>query len=193
MTASSLPPNPWRRRALLAAPLGVAAVAGVGFWGMLRGLTTGGYDPRGVPSALLDRPAPDFALPRLDGFDLPALDSAALRGGRPQLVNFFASWCVPCVAEHPLLTRLARNGVPILGIAYKDKPEDSAAFLRRHGNPFQRIGVDRPGRVAIDWGVYGVPETYVVDRAGVIRWRQAGVLTDEVVARDLEPLLRRLA
>lgn len=185
-------PNPWRRRALLAAPLGLAAVAGLGFFGMLRGLQTGGYDPRGVPSALLDRKAPEFALPPLDGFDLPPLDSAALRADRPQLINFFASWCVPCVVEHPMLTRLARAGTPILGIAYKDKPEDSAAFLRRHGNPFVRIGVDRPGRVAIDFGVYGVPETYVVDRQGVIRWRQAGVLTDAIIDQELAPLLRRL-
>jgi cytochrome c biogenesis protein CcmG/thiol:disulfide interchange protein DsbE len=109
------------------------------------------------------------------------------------LVNFFASWCAPCIAEHPFLVRLGRQGVPLMGIAYKDRPADSVAFLNRYGNPFQRIGVDQPGRVAIDWGLYGVPETYLIDRAGLIRWRWAGPLTDEVLKRDLEPLLRRHA
>ncbi len=187
--------SPWRRRALALAPLGVAVAAGAGFYGMLRGLGTGDYDPRGVPSALIGRAPPDFALPPLEGSGRPALTAAELRGplGRPVLVNFFASWCVPCVVEHPMLVRLQRAGVPIHGVAYKDRPEDSLAFLRRHGNPFDRIGVDRPGRVAIDWGVYGVPETYLVDKAGIIRWRWAGPLTEEILARDLEPLLRRYA
>jgi cytochrome c biogenesis protein CcmG/thiol:disulfide interchange protein DsbE len=89
------------------------------------------------------------------------------------------------------LMRLARAGVPVLGIAYKDKPEDSLGFLRRHGNPFARLGVDQLGRVAIDWGVYGVPETYMVDKSGLIRWRWAGPITEDTLRQDLEPLLRR--
>jgi cytochrome c biogenesis protein CcmG/thiol:disulfide interchange protein DsbE len=185
-------PNPGRRRALLLAPLGLAAVAGAGFYAMLRGLGSGSYDPRGVPSALLGKPPPDFALPPLEGAERPGLASADLRGGgRPVLVNFFASWCMPCVIEHPQLMRLARAGVPVLGIAYKDKPEDSLGFLRRHGNPYARLGVDQPGRVAIDWGVYGVPETYLIDRSGLIRWRWAGPITEDTLRQDLEPLLRR--
>lgn len=186
--------SPWRRRALLLVPLGLAAGAGAGFYGMLRGLRTGAYDPRGVPSALLGRPPPEFSLPPLEGMDLPALSSADLRApGRPVLVNFFASWCLPCVVEHPVLVRLARRGVPVHGVAYKDRPEDSLAFLRRHGNPYNRLGVDQPGRVAIDWGLYGVPETYLLDREGVIRWRWAGPLTEDVLKNDLDPLLRRHA
>lgn len=197
-TEGSAPPAPraraWKRRALVLAPLGVAVAAGAGFYGMLRGLQTGDYDPRGVPSALLGKAPPAFALPALEAAGRPTLSSAELAAPtRPLLVNFFASWCVPCVVEHPMLVRLQRAGVPIHGIAYKDKPEDAAAFLRRHGNPFDRIGVDLPGRVAIDWGLYGVPETYLIDRAGLIRWRWAGPLTEEVLQKDLEPLLRRYA
>lgn len=191
---TAAPPSPWKRRALLLAPFGLAVAAGAGFLGMLRGLETGEYDPRGVPSALLGKPVPDFALPPLEGAERPALTAAELRApGRPVLVNFFASWCVPCIAEHPMLVRLQRQGVPLMGVAYKDRPADALAFLRRHGNPYERIGVDLPGRVAIDWGLYGVPETYLVDKAGLIRWRWAGPLTDEILKRDLEPLLRRHA
>jgi len=100
---------------------------------------------------------------------------------------------MPCIIEHPQLVKLHRAGVPVHGIAYKDKPEDSLRFLRQHGNPFQRLSRDEPGRVAIDWGVYGVPETYLVDRGGIIRWRWAGPITDDVLSQDLQPLLRRYA
>lgn len=187
-------PNPWRRRALLLAPLVVAGGAGLGFYAMLRGLRTGDYDPRGVPSALIGKEAPDFSLPPLEGADRPGLSAADLRGqGRPVLVNFFASWCVPCVIEHPQMMRLSRAGVPVFGIAYKDKPQDSLGFLHKHGMPYTRLGVDLPGRVAIDWGVYGVPETYLIDKSGVIRWRWAGPVTEDTLTQDLEPLLRRYA
>ncbi|MBX6743700.1 MAG: DsbE family thiol:disulfide interchange protein [Acetobacteraceae bacterium] len=187
-------PNPWRRRALLLAPLVVAGGAGLGFYAMLRGLRTGDYDPRGVPSALIGKAPPDFSLPPLEGADRPGLSAADLRGqGRPVLVNFFASWCVPCVIEHPQMMRLSRAGVSIFGIAYKDKPQDSLGFLHKHGMPYTRLGVDLPGRVAIDWGVYGVPETYLIDKSGVIRWRWAGPVTEDTLTQDLEPLLRRYA
>jgi cytochrome c biogenesis protein CcmG, thiol:disulfide interchange protein DsbE len=191
---SEVVPNPGRRRLLLLAPLGVAVAAGAGFYAMLRGLGTGSYDPRGVPSALIGKPAPDFTLPPLEGVDRPALAASDLRGtGKPVLVNFFASWCVPCVIEHPQLMRLSREGVPVLGIAYKDKPEDALGFLKRHGNPFTRLGMDQPGRVAIDWGLYGVPETYLIDKDGIIRWRWAGPLTEDTLRAELQPLLRRYA
>jgi len=105
----------------------------------------------------------------------------------------FASWCVPCRAEHPLLMRLAReNGVSINGIAYKDKPEDSRAFLASLGDPYSRVGMDEPGRAAIEWGVYGVPETFLVDGNGVIRWKYSGPLTPELVANKLLPLIESL-
>jgi cytochrome c biogenesis protein CcmG/thiol:disulfide interchange protein DsbE len=193
MSDLATPPNPWRRRAMLLAPVAVAGAAGIGFFAMLRGMGTGTYDPRGVPSALLGKSAPDFELPPLEGAGTPGLAAADLRAAQPVLVNFFASWCLPCVIEHPQLMRLARDGVPILGVAYKDRPADSLGFLRRHGNPFARLGVDQPGRVAIDWGLYGVPETYLVDKDGIIRWRWAGPVTDEVLDNQLRPLLRRHA
>jgi cytochrome c biogenesis protein CcmG/thiol:disulfide interchange protein DsbE len=185
--------TPAARRTLLFAPFAVAAAGGAAFYGMLQGMRTGEYNPRGVPSALIGRAPPDFALPPLRA-DLPPVTSADLRNlPGPVLVNFWASWCVPCIIEHPQLMRLHREGVPVFGIAYKDKPEDSEKFLRERGNPFQRLSKDEPGRVAIDWGVYGVPETYLIDRTGVIRWRWAGPVTPEVLEQDIRALLRRYA
>lgn len=185
---------PRSRRWMVWAPLAVAAAGGAGFYAMLRGLQTGSYDPRGVPSALIGRPTPEFALPPVEGSALPALAHTDLRNlARPVVVNFWASWCVPCVIEHPQLMRLAREGVPVLGVNYKDRAADARTFLARHGNPFTRLGQDEPGRVAIEWGLYGVPETYVVDRQGIIRWRWAGAVTPEVLERDILTLLRRYA
>ncbi|NBC34510.1 MAG: DsbE family thiol:disulfide interchange protein [Alphaproteobacteria bacterium] len=150
-----------------------------------------GSDPRVLPSALIDREAPDFALP-----PLPGRESGFARddlGGRPVLVNVFASWCTPCLAEHPVLTRLAREeGVTVYGINYRDEPEDALTWLDRHGDLYTAIGADPEGRVAIDWGVYGVPETFVVDAAGRIRYRHAGPLTPQIVAEEILPLLRYL-
>lgn len=151
-----------------------------------------GDDPSELPSTLIDQPAPDFDLPPLPGMEggLSARDL----GGEPMLVNFFASWCVPCLAEHPLLTRLAEEeGVTIHGINYKDDPADALAWLDRHGNPYALIGADREGRAAIDWGVYGVPETFVVDAEGRIRYRHAGPITPDVLERELMPLLTELS
>ncbi len=186
--------SPTARRTLLFAPFAIAAAGGAAFYGMLQGMRTGEYNPRGVPSALIGRAPPDFALPALDGVDAPALSAADLKGlSGPVLVNFWASWCVPCIIEHPQLMRLSREGVPVFGIAYKDKPEDSLRFLRERGNPYRRLSKDEPGRVAIDWGVYGVPETYLLDREGIIRWRWAGPVTPEVLEQDIRPLLRRYA
>ena len=182
-----------RRRLLLFAPLGAAAVAGVSFLAMLRGLSTGSFDPRGVPSPLVGRRIPDFSLPPQPPATAGFGSADLLAAGRPVLVNFFASWCVPCVAEAPLLARLKADGVPIWGIAYKDTDQAAAAFLARTGDPYLRLARDEPGRVAIDWGVYGVPETYVVDRNGIVRWRWAGPLTDDVIAQQVQPLLRKYA
>ena len=150
------------------------------------------HDPHLLPSALIDRPVPDFALPGLyesaEGLNRKDLE------GRVTLVNFFASWCAPCREEHPELLSLGRHpGVMLDGIAYKDKPEDSSRFLERLGNPFRRIGIDRNGTTAIDFGVYGVPETYVVDGTGRIRYRHVGPLTAEDVKREVLPLIEQLA
>lgn len=186
--------TPALRRALLFTPFAVAAAGGVAFYGMLQGMRTGEYNPRGVPSALIGRAPPDFTLPPLPGVETPALTSAELRAlPGPALVNFWASWCVPCIVEHPQLMRLHREGIPVFGIAYKDRPADSLRFLRERGNPYRLLSKDEPGRVAIDWGVYGVPETYLLDRQGIIRWRFAGPITPEVLDQDIRPLLRRWA
>ena len=151
-----------------------------------------GDDPSVLPSALIDRPAPDFALPALP--EVPGGVARADLGGSVRLVNFFASWCVPCLAEHPLLTRLAReDGIPVLGVNYKDATADATAWLARHGNPYDKVGADADGRVAIDWGVYGVPETFIVDRDGHIRYRHAGPLTPDIVRDKLMPLIEELS
>ncbi|MGI4950349.1 MAG: DsbE family thiol:disulfide interchange protein [Janthinobacterium lividum] len=184
------------RRALLLAPFGVAVLAGAGFWTVLGRMRQGSFDPHDVPSPLLGKPVPDFTLPGLaahQGFGAADLLAQLRAGGRPMLVNFFASWCVPCVIEHPELMALSREGLPIWGIAYKDKPEAASGFVAQRGNPFQRIAADQPGRVAIDWGVYGVPESYLVDAGGVIRWRMAGPITPQIAAEQLRPLLKTLA
>ncbi|MBS7809890.1 DsbE family thiol:disulfide interchange protein [Roseococcus pinisoli] len=187
------PARPSRRKLMLYAPLAVAGVGGLGFWAMLRGLGDGSFNPRGVPSALIGKTAPEFSLPGVEGLDLPPLSSPdLLTFDRPIVVNFWASWCVPCIVEHPQLMALHRQGVPVLGINYKDRAPDARNFLTRHGNPFTRLGADFPGRTAIDWGVYGVPESYVLDRRGVIRWRWAGPITPEVMSESIVPLIRSL-
>lgn len=149
-------------------------------------------DPSLVPSARIDDPVPAFALPGLldEGSGLASDDLAK---GEVSLVNFYASWCVPCRVEHPLLMRLAEEeDIPLYGIAYKDKPADSRAWIEKLGNPFRRIGVDLEGRTAIDFGVYGVPETYVIDREGRIRYRHVGPLTPQVVEETILPLVAEL-
>jgi cytochrome c biogenesis protein CcmG/thiol:disulfide interchange protein DsbE len=143
-------------------------------------------DPSKIPSPLIDKPAPAFALPTPDG---GRLDNASL-GGAPVLVNFWASWCTPCLQEHPLLMELARGGVKIVGINYKDDPEAARQWLARHGNPFATIAQDRDGRVGLDWGVYGVPETFALDAGGVIRHKHIGPLTRDAWDQQLVPLLR---
>lgn len=149
-------------------------------------------DPSKLPSAMIDKPVPEFDLPPLAA-GRPALASGDLKGG-VSLVNVFASWCAPCQVEHPVLMRLAKEeGVTIHGIAYKDKPEATQAFLNKLGDPFTRIGRDQDGRTAINWGVYGVPETYVVDRDGHIRYRHVGPLMPRDVEEKILPMLRELS
>ena len=139
---------------------------------------------------MIDQPAPDLALPALPGRD-DGLASADL-AGEVTLVNFFASWCVPCLAEHPLLTRLAReDGIRVLGIAYKDEPTDTLAWLTQHGDPYRRIGVDLDGRAAIDWGVYGVPETFIVSGDGRILDKHIGPISPADLEDKILPLIRQ--
>ena len=148
-------------------------------------------DPREVPSPLIGKPAPRFALPPVHGRSL-GLSSADLKG-RVSLVNVFASWCVACRDEHPVLMQLKRAGlVPIHGLNYKDQPADAQKWLDDMGDPYTRIGADVDGRVGIDWGVYGVPETFVIDRGGRIVYKHIGPLTPQFVEQTLRPLLTQL-
>ncbi|MGH6975641.1 MAG: DsbE family thiol:disulfide interchange protein [Stellaceae bacterium] len=149
-----------------------------------------GYNPELLPSALIDKPAPTFDLAGLK--DEARLSNRAF-ADEIVFVNFFASWCVPCREESPVLMDLARRNVIVLyGIDYKDKPDDAEKFLQQYGDPYRRIGVDDSGRTAIDFGVYGVPETYAIDRTGHIRWRHVGPLTADVVRKEIMPLLQEL-
>ncbi len=149
-----------------------------------------GHDIHELPSAMIEKPVPSFDLAGLDGAKPLALDTLK---GHPFVINFFASWCVPCRIEHPLLMRLAQQDhLPLYGIAYKDKPDDSSRLLATFGDPYRQVGMDRDGRTGLDFGVYGVPETYVIDSAGVIRRRFVGPLTAETVNKDLLPLLKQL-
>jgi len=149
-----------------------------------------GIDSNVLPSALIDQPAPNFTLPPLQGEE-PGFSSADLQG-RVSLVNVFASWCTPCRAEHAVLNTLAQSKrVPIFGIDYKDKHDVALAWIGELGNPYTRIGAD-DGRVGIDWGVYGVPETFIVDKNGRIRYKHVGPLTEADVARTILPLITTL-
>ena len=138
-----------------------------------------------------DQPAPDFRLPRLHIPDLQF--AAADRRGEVWLLNVWASWCVACRDEHPLLMQLAAGDtLPIIGLNYKDHPADALRWLEDHGDPYGQIPVDRDGRVAIDYGVYGVPETYLIDREGVIRYKQIGPIIRQVLNEAILPLAREL-
>lgn len=177
----------WRRPmrlGFLLPALGFVVLAAILAWGLTS-------DPRALPSTLIGRPAPQFALPPVKGRSL-GLSTAHL-SGEVSLVNVFASWCVACRQEHPLFMALKANGVvPIHGLNYKDRPDDAAGWLDTLGDPYTRTGADRDGRVAIEWGVFGVPETFVVTRHGRIAYRHIGPLTDEALDKTILPLVRRL-
>lgn len=148
-------------------------------------------NPAEIPSALLDRPVPEFELPPLhrDGLGLKTGDLS----GEVSMVNFFASWCVPCKAEHPLIKRLSDEGVPMHGIAYKDTAEGARGFLADLGDPYRRIGHDENGRAGIEWGLTGVPETFLIDANGQVRWKHTGPITPDILEREILPLYRELA
>ncbi len=174
-----------RRRFLHLLPaVGFAAVAVPLAWGLTR-------DPSELPSALLDKQVPSFDLPVVQGRSL-GLASSDLTG-EVSLVNVFASWCVACRAEHPLFMELAASGVvPLHGLNYKDRPEDAAAWLDRLGDPYTRTGADLDGRVAIEWGVYGVPETFVVTAEGRIAYKHIGAVTEAALGETILPLVEQL-
>ncbi len=178
---------PQRRRLvfiLVPAAFGVLAV--VLAWQLLTGT------PDKIPSALIDKPIPQFELPPIPGWEV-GLASADIEQGGVSLVNVFASWCGPCRIEHPLLMDIAAQKLlPVWGLNYKDKPKDAARWLNRLGDPYTQIGADENGRVGIDWGVYGVPETFVIDDQGRIVYKHIGVLTRIDWDEKILPLIESL-
>ena len=180
-----------RRRWLLLLPLALFLALAALFV-----LRLGAGDPSRIPSALIGRPAPPTALPPVAGLTqagkpLPGVDTAAFKGA-VSLVNVWASWCVPCHDEAPLLTQLAQDArIRLVGINYKDQPDNARRFLGRHGNPFAAVGADENGRASIEWGVYGVPETFVVDREGRIAFKLVGPITPDNLERALKPAIEK--
>ena len=182
---SSASSRPMPQRAKLAVPITVFAVLALVLgWG----LTT---DSKILPSTLIGKPVPVFSLEPVEGRTL-GLAGADLKG-QVSLVNVFASWCTACRAEHPLFMKLkAENVVPIHGLNYKDRPQDAARWLDALGDPYTRTGADQNGRVDIEWGVYGVPETFVISKDGRIMYKHIGAITPKVLQEKLIPLIRRL-
>jgi len=189
MTDSVVQPNEETRKSrkrlvfLLPVTLFIALAVALA-WGLTR-------DPGELPSVLIGKPVPEFALPPVQGQTL-GLSSDDLRG-EVSLVNVFASWCTACRDEHPLFMRLSASGVvPIHGLNYRDRPEDAAGWLDELGDPYTRTGADRNGRVGIDWGVYGVPETFVVGPDGRIAYKHVGPVTERALKETILPLVARL-
>jgi len=175
------------RRLLVLLPLLVfAALAAIFLLQLMSG-----RDGATIPSALLGREAPQTALPPIEGLGLPGLDSADF-AGKVTLVNVWASWCAPCREEHPLLMEISRNErIVVAGLNYKDQPENARRFLGEMGNPFDRVGADLSGRTAIDWGVYGAPETFLVGRDGRIVYKHVGPFTPESARGELLPAIKK--
>ncbi|MFZ1109694.1 MAG: DsbE family thiol:disulfide interchange protein [Rhodomicrobium sp.] len=182
-----------KSKAVLILPLAVVVLL-LGL--MAYALQTG--DPSRLPSVLIGKPVPEFdlaAVPRLEndsGAPMPGFSSSVFKTGKVSLLNVWASWCAPCALEHPELVGLAKQGIPLYGINYKGDTADAARrFLLRHGNPFLAVGMDLTGMTAIDFGVYGVPETFVIDGSGRIVLRYPGPLTAEVIADKIMPAIRK--
>jgi cytochrome c biogenesis protein CcmG, thiol:disulfide interchange protein DsbE len=176
-----------RRRLLLLLPLVVFLLLS----GIFLAQLFSGRDTSVVPSALIGQPAPQTELPPLEGLDLPGLSPADF-AGNVTLVNVWGSWCLPCRQEHPLLMELAQDErVRIVGLNYKDQPENARRFLGELGNPYDAIGVDRSGRAAIEWGVYGVPETFLVGPDGTIRYKHVGPFAPASIRNGLMPEIEK--
>ena len=170
---------------MLLPPVLFAALAAMFIWGMNR------ENPDALPSAFQGKAAPAVAVEPLA--DYPTFGDADLRDGKVKLVNFWASWCAPCRAEHPNLEKLAGEGVTILGVNYKDKPDAAAGFLKELGNPYTAIGADTSGRMGIDWGLYGVPETFVIDGNGNVVLRFPGPITERVLETEIREAMKKAA
>lgn len=176
------------RRILYILPVAVFGVMALFF---LKGLT---LNPREIPSVLIDHPVPEMSLAPLPGRgETSGLATKDLKG-RVSLVNIYGSWCISCVQEHPFLLEIKRKGdVPIHAVDWRDDPELGAQWLKKHGDPYERVGIDPPpGRAAVDFGVTGAPESFIVDKAGVIRYKHIGPITPEIWAQTLLPIIRQL-
>ncbi len=191
--AISGPPPARQRRLIVLAPLLVfGAMAAMFAFALTKG------DPSKLPSALIGKPAPALALTAIEGLQdgaraVPPLTQQGLVGHDATIVNFWASWCGPCVEEHPYLIELARvPGVHVVGVNYKDLGANARRFLGRYGNPFAAIGADTTGRTAIEWGVYGMPETFILDRKGQIVFKHVGQITPEALRSKLLPQIQAL-
>ncbi|MDQ8698526.1 DsbE family thiol:disulfide interchange protein [Hyphomicrobium sp. LHD-15] len=180
-----------KRRGWVAVPLALFLLM-VGLFAF--GLTG---DPTKLPSALIGRAVPQTDFPALEGLisngqPAPGFHAADLAKGRVSVVNFWASWCAPCIEEHPLLIALKeRTGVDIYGVNYKDQAEAGRRFLGRYGNPFTAVGTDQAGRNAIEWGVYGMPETFVINGEGKIAYKHVGPISEESLERQLMPAIEK--
>jgi cytochrome c biogenesis protein CcmG, thiol:disulfide interchange protein DsbE len=184
--ADTAPPRKTRAWLTLL-PVAVFALLAVIFY---RGLSG---NPADVPSVLINKPVPAFTLSPIAGLDLPGLADGDLKKGEVTLVNVWASWCVPCREEHPLLMELASRGdLRVVGINYKDDPENARRFLVTLGIPFTAVGADPNGRAAVDWGVYGVPESFLVDGQGTIRMKWIGPLTREALTKQIIPKIEEI-
>ena len=183
------------RRAIYLVPLSVFLMMAVYF---AIGLTK---DPKILPSALIDKPVPEFSLPPIeDGQGGPGggygkgFSTADFKGNGVSVLNVFASWCFPCRTEHPFITKLAEMKVArVYGLNYKDNPKNALKWLRELGDPYFAMGADRSGRVGIDWGVYGVPETFIIDNDGKIRYKHIGPLNQEMLDRVILPAIRKIS
>ncbi len=190
MTEQVSDKSPKRSRSWVLVPVlifaGLAAI-------FMTGLRSG--DPSKLPSALINQPAPSFELPRLEGLTtngnpVPGLSSKSLARGKLTLVNVWASWCGPCREEHPQLMQLAkRDDIKLVGLNSKDQRENALRFLNALGNPFTSVGVDVNGRTAVDWGVYGVPETFVVNGEGIIVYKFTGPISEKALREDIIPAI----
>lgn len=186
MTAPAEPGRSPRRLAVLIPLVVFILLTGVFLLQLLSG-----RDGSVVPSALIGQPAPPTSLPALEGLGVPGLESSAF-AGKVTVVNIFASWCAPCREEHPVLLAMAQDKrYALIGLNYKDQPEDARRFLGELGNPFGAVGIDPAGRAAIEWGVYGVPETFIVGKDGTILFKHIGPLSEEAVRSKLLPVIEK--
>ncbi|AMN38944.1 DsbE family thiol:disulfide interchange protein [Rhodoplanes sp. Z2-YC6860] len=191
MSVASNETSPVSRRLLVLLPLAVFLALAALFLFRL-----GAGDPSKLPSVLIGRPVPDTPLPAVeglvrDGKPVPGIANADFKGA-VSLVNVWASWCVPCHDEAPLLMQLADDKrIRLLGINYKDQPDNARRFVGRYGNPFAAVGADQNGRVSIDWGVYGVPETFLIGRDGKIAYKLVGPISPENLASTLKPQIEK--